>query len=262
MTNDAGVWPGLKLECANGVAWLVIDRPERRNAIDRLTRRSLVDATAALEADSEVKVLVITGSGAAFCAGTDQSEPAEDAGLPPFLGPLHRIAACLEGITKPVLAAVNGPAMGGGFEIVLASDIRVASTSARFGLPEVRIGTLPASGGTQRLFSALPSAIAWKMLFTGESIDAHEAHRIGLVSDVVAPVELRPYVDEIAHAIVRNAPLSIRAAKLAGRAALDRGLNPGLELERALWGFLKGTEDRAEARMAFRDKRRPHFRGR
>jgi len=262
MTNDAGRWPGLRLERADGIVWLVIDRPARRNAIDRLTRRSLVDATVALEADSEAQVLVITGSGSAFCAGTDQTEPPEDARFPPFRGPLPRITAWLDGITKPVIAAVNGPAMGGGFEIVLASDIRVASTEARFGLPEVGMGTLPASGGTQRLFSALPSAIAWKMLFTGQSIDAREAYRVGLVSDVVAPEQLRPCVEGIARAIVENAPLSIRAAKLAGRSALDRGLNSGLELEGALWGFLKGTEDRAEARTAFRDKRRPHFRGR
>jgi E-phenylitaconyl-CoA hydratase len=253
---------GLRIERDDGVAWLIIDRPARRNAIDRETRRALVDAAAALEADREVRVVVITGAGKAFCAGTDLKEPPPDQPAHPLIDPLPRIAAPLEGLTKPVIAAVNGPAAGGGLEIVLAADIRLASTNATFSLPEVRVGSLPGSGGTQRLFEAVPSALAWKMLLTGQPIDAHEAHRVGLVSDVVAPEELRPATEAIVRAILENAPLSIRAAKLAGRAALDRGLQSGLAFERALWALLATTEDRAEGRAAFREGRPPRYRGR
>lgn len=262
MSEGAAGWPGLRLERNDGVAWLIIDRPERRNAIDRETRRALVDAAAALEADPEVRVVVITGAGKTFCAGTDLKEPPPGTPAHPFVDPLPRLTASLEGLTKPVIAAVNGPAAGGGLEIVLAADLRLASANATFSLPEVRVGSLPGSGGTQRLFTAMPSAMAWKMLLTGQPIDAHEAHRVGLVSDVVAPDELRPATDAIARAIVENAPLSVRAAKLAGRAALDRGLQSGLAFERALWALLATTEDRAEGRAAFRDGRPSRYRGR
>jgi E-phenylitaconyl-CoA hydratase len=253
---------GLRIERDGGVAWLILDRPERRNAIDRATRLALVDAATVLEADQDVLVVVITGAGQTFCAGTDLKEPPSDQPAHPLVDPLPRLASALEGLTKPIIAAVNGPAAGGGLELALAADLRIASTAATFSLPEVRVGSLPGSGGTQRLFGAIPSAVAWKMLLTGAPIDAQEAYRVGLVSDIVAPADLRLATEALARAIVENAPLSVRAAKLAGRVALERGFDAGLAFERALWALLATTEDRAEGRAAFREGRPPRYRGR
>ena len=252
---------GLKVERAAGIGWLVLDRPERRNAIDRATRQALAEATSALDADDEIRVVAITGTGSSFCAGTDLKEAPPADLAHPLVDPLPRITAPFERLTKPLIAVINGPAAGGGLEIALVADLRVASSNATFSLPEVRVGSLPGSGGTQRLFAAVPSAVAWKMLLTGLPIDAAEALRVGLVSDVVAPDSLRATAEGLARAIADAAPLSIRAAKIAGRAALD-GTPNSLDLERALWALLATTEDRAEGRTAFREGRPPRYKGR
>jgi E-phenylitaconyl-CoA hydratase len=260
VTDDLSSLAGLRVERDDAVAWLVLDRPDRNNAFDREMRQALRTATDALEADASVGVVIITGTGKAFCAGTDLKEVITDDGHP-LAEAQARLTAPIEALTKPVIAAVNGPAAGGGFELALAADLRIAATTATFGLPEVRVGSLPGSGGTQRLFGAVPSALAWKMLLTGAPIDATEAYRIGLVSEVVEAEQLRPTALALAQAIVANAPLSIRAAKLAGRAAEGRHAE-GLVLERSLWSLLKTTEDRAEGRAAFRERRPPRYRGR
>ncbi len=244
------------------MGWITINRPDRANSIDRATRSALREATDELEADTTVRVVVLTGSGRTFCAGTDLKErPAAD--LPhPIVDPTPAIATAIDRLTKPVIAAVNGPAAGGGFELALACDLRIASSTATFALPEVRVGSLAGSGGTQRLFRVIPAAVAWKILLTGRSIDAVEAHRIGLVSDVVEPTDLHATVNGIAADIAANAPLSVKAAKLAARAGLDAGLGSGLALERTLWTLLATTEDRAEGRAAFAEARPPRYRGR
>lgn len=257
-----GVEAGLRVEREDATAWIILDRPDRRNAIDRATRAALEVACTELEADPGVRVVILTGEGTAFCAGTDLREPPLDDAAPPAADRSARISAALESLTKPVIAAINGPAAGGGFELALASDLRVAATTATFALPEVRVGSLPGSGGTQRLFRAVPHPVAWRMLLTGQPIDAAEALRLGLVSDVVEPERLRPFAAELASRIASNAPLSVRAAMVAGRQAVSSGLEPGLALERALWALLATSEDRAEGRAAFREKRPPRYRGR
>jgi E-phenylitaconyl-CoA hydratase len=257
-TEAAG---GLRVERAGATAWLVLDRPARRNAVDRATRAALRAAGETLESDGEVRVVVLTGSGDAFCAGTDLKEATvQGPGSP--ADPTEPLAAFIGRFTKPVIAAVNGPAVGGGLELALACDLRIAATSATFALPEVLVGSLPGSGGTQRLFAAVAPAIAWKMLLTGAPIDADTAQRAGLVSDVVEPGELRGFVQELADRIAANAPLSLRAAKLAARAGMEGGTAPGHALERTLWQLLATTEDRAEGRAAFRERRPPHYEGR
>lgn len=253
---------GLRIEREGGVAWLILDRPERRNAIALATRVALRDAGETLEADPDVRVVVLTGAGDTFCAGTDLKEVPVAPPTHPLADPSEPIAAVIERFSKPVIAAINGPAAGGGLELALACDLRIASSNATFALPEVRVGSLPGSGGTQRLFAAVSAAVAWKMLLTGSPIDAAEAHRTGLVSDVVAPGELRPTVQTIGDRIAANAPLSVKAAKLAARAGLDQGLATGLTLERMLWALVATTEDRAEGRAAFRERRPPDYRGR
>jgi E-phenylitaconyl-CoA hydratase len=242
-----------------GVGWIRLNRPERRNAISRALREALEAALSALDADEEIRVAVLTGAGTAFCSGVDLTEGRVEPAQVDALG-ARRVSAALDGFGKPIVAAINGPAVGGGLELALAADLRIASSTATFALTEVKIGSLPGSGGTQRLIAATSAAIASKLIFTGEPIDADTALRCGLVSDVVAPDELPALTSRIAGAIAANAPLSLRAAKLALRAARPNE-SAGLTVERALWGLLAATDDRAEGRAAFREHRPPHFKG-
>ncbi|WP_353807487.1 enoyl-CoA hydratase/isomerase family protein [Agromyces sp. SYSU T00194] len=243
------------LEVDGAVATVTLNRPERRNALDAHARLALVEAFAAVDADDAVRVVVLTGAGTAFCAGTDlRGGP-----VPPELAtrPLAEpVATC----TRPVVAAVNGPAAGGGFELALAADLRLCSSAATFLLPELRIGSLPGSGGTQRVFGALPAAIAAHLLYTGLPLDAEAAGRWGLVSEVVEPEELGERARALAGRVAEAAPLSLRAAKRAARAASEHA--DGFALERALWAELAETRDRAEGRAAFRERRPPAFEGR
>lgn len=237
------------------VATVTLNRPERRNALDAEARGALVAAFAQLDADMDVRVVVLTGAGTAFCAGTDLAGgpvPAELADQP--------LVAPVAAFSRPVIAAVNGAAAGGGFEFALAADLRIASRGAKFLLPELRIGSLPGSGGTQRIFAALPSAIASRLLFTGLPLDASDALRFGLVSEVVDDDALADRARELATRIAEAAPLSLRAAKRAARAAIENV--DGLALERRLWEELSTTRDREEGRAAFRERRSPRFEGR
>ena len=239
------------------VGWVTLNRPEVRNALDLDARVELIAAFTDLDSDPSVRVAVLTGAGTAFCAGTDLSTtPDPDH---PLMRTPERLAAPVENFSKPVIAAVNGAAAGGGFELALAADLRVATPTAKFLLPEVRIGSLPGSGGTQRIFAALPSAIAWKTLLTGNPLGADEALKYGLVSDIFDQVTFKADIAALAHRVAEAAPLSLVAAKQAGRAALDS--EAGLELERSLWEKLSRTSDRAEGRAAFREKRPPRFEG-
>jgi E-phenylitaconyl-CoA hydratase len=251
--------PVVDVTHANGVGWVRLDRPEKRNAISLQMREELALAFQQLESDPAIRVVVLTGNGSAFCAGVDLTE----AQVAPTEGGVlatKPVSHALDTFEKPVLAAVNGPAVGGGLELALAADLRIASSTARFGLPEAQLGSLPGSGGTQRLPQVAFPSVAAKMLFTGEPIDADEALRCGLVSDMTAPENLVPLAEEIANRIAANAPLSLRAAKVALRAAVQ-GAETGRALERTLWGLLSDTDDRAEGRAAFRERRPPHFTG-
>jgi enoyl-CoA hydratase/carnithine racemase len=238
-----------------GVAWLRLNRPDQRNAISLAMRAALEETLASLDEDDTIRVAVLTGVGSAFCAGVDLKESSAPG------GPLESkpVTFALERFGKPLIAAINGPAVGGGLELALAADLRIASTSASFALPEVKIGSLPGSGGTQRLARATSDAVAAKMVFTGEPIDSAEALRCGLVSDVVEPADLPALTESIAAAIAGNAPLSLRAAKIALRA--QQAGDGGLAVERALWAFLSTTDDRREGRAAFGERRPPRFEG-
>jgi enoyl-CoA hydratase/carnithine racemase len=244
---------------SEGIGWVRLNVPERRNAISRAMRTALSEAFASLDADDTIHVAVLTGAGPAFCAGVDLKEGAAAGSASSSAEP---VAAPLERFGKPLIAAVNGPAIGGGFELVLAADIRIASTAARFALPEVKLGSLPGSGGTQRLIRLVPPALASKLLFTGDPLDADTALGCGLVTDVVEPERLEQLAGEIAARIAANAPLSLRAAKSALRAALDDSMREGLALERELFETLAATHDREEGRAAFRERRPPRFEGR
>jgi enoyl-CoA hydratase/carnithine racemase len=243
-------------ERRGSVGWVRLNRPERRNAIDLATRRGLAEAFTLLESDEKVGVIVLTGTGAMFCAGVDLHEQAPQRGLLDLGEP---VSAPIERCPLPVVAAMNGPAVGGGFELALAADMRVATKSAWFALTELRIGSLPGSGGTQRLFDSLPPAVAWKMLLTGSRLSAEDAERFGLISDVYGEDTFDTDVADLVAKLAEAAPLSIRAAKMARNSAGSG--NSGLAMERLLWKILATTEDRAEGRAAFREKRPPQFKG-
>ena len=250
---------GVRVEISGAVGWVTLDRPEQRNALDLDARLALADVFRALDANPAIRVAVLTGAGTAFCAGTDLLGP-QDLQHPLVVNP-QRLTQPLDGFTKPVIAAVNGAAAGGGFELALAADLRVAGPFAKFLLPEVSIGSLPGSGGTQRIFSAIPSAVAAEMLFAGRVLPADDALRYGLVSEVTSSEDFVERVGALAARVAFQAPLSLVAAKKAARAALN-GDGSGLELERSLWAQLATTKDREEGRAAFREKRTARFEGR
>ncbi len=243
------------VERSGAIAVVTFNRPEKRNALDVAARAMLASVFAELEAAAEVRCVVLTGAGTAFCAGTDLS-----GGAPPATLVSAPLVAPVADFTRPVIAAVNGPAVGGGFEFALASDLRIASDSATFALPELRIGSLPGSGGTQRIFRALPAAVAATVLYAGRALSAADAERYGLVSEVHPVDRLLDAAVALAEQIATAAPLSLVAAKRAARVALES--TGGLELERTLWAELAATEDRQEGRAAFREKRPPNFTGR
>ncbi len=237
------------------MALVTLNRPDKRNAINEEMRAELTAAFAAFEVDPSVRAVVLTGAGTAFCAGGDLSAtPAPDPQRPRIVEPLDKFE-------KPVIAAINGVAYGGGLELALACDLRIAAHGARFALPEVRIGSLPGSGGTQRLPAVAGPSLAAQMILTGEPIDAARALAAGLVSELCAPEALLDIAMAHARAIARNAPLSLIAAKRALRVAAGTHRAENLDFERALFNELALTEDRNEGRLAFREKRRPMFKG-
>lgn len=260
MSGAAQDQPVLLTESAGGVAWLTLNRPAKRNALNLALRAALDRALADLAADDGVRVVVLTGAGSAFCAGADLSDAPAPTGHP-MAAPGRPVAQSLAAFAKPLIAAVNGPAFGGGLELALACDMRIATSAATFALPEVRIGSLPGSGGTQRLMRAIGPAVAARMLFSGEPLSATEALRTGLISDLVEPGELVALAGQLGRRIAANAPLSLLAAKRCLTAAGEAPLSAGLELERTLWTLLATTEDRREGRDAFREHRAPRFTG-
>jgi len=252
--------PVLLTERADGLGWLTLNRPAKRNALNLALRGALDAALAEYASDDDVRVVVLTGAGKAFCAGADLSD-APTATRHPMAQPGRPVAQSLAAFAKPVIAAVNGPAFGGGLELALACDLRIAARGASFALPEVRIGSLPGSGGTQRLVHAVGPAVAARMVLSGEPLSAEEALRTGLVSDLTEPGELVELTSALARKIGGNAPLSLLAAKRCLTAAGEAHLAAGLELERTLWTLLATTEDRREGRAAFREHRVPRFTG-
>ena len=259
--------------CTNQVTTLTIDRPARRNALAPATMVELRDALIRFDTDTDARVAVLTGSGdIAFCAGADIHEtlPAEQSFIQGFFDrtadsshPLYirNIAFTKLALSKPIIAAVNGIAVGGGMELALNCDLCIASSTARFGLTEVRIGSIPAVAGIQRLMRSLPRAVAMYLLLTGDIVDAEYALRWGLVSEVVEPSRLMTRAYEIANTIAVNAPLAVKAAKLLADKSAELPLGEAARLEELLWGHLYGSKDRIEGRKAFAEKRPPVFRG-
>lgn len=272
-TNDETAGPGaagdelgfehLRLEARDGVAFVTLDRPDALNALNGETLLELGMAFDLVEADAEVRALVIHGAGRGFCAGADLAGFADLDDV--FAGREASLAGqdvmnSLAALPIPTVAALHGFAVGGGLELALACDLRVAAPGTRLGLPETTRGLIPGYGGTQRLPRLIGEARALDMILTGRLVDAEEALGFGLVArladDPVAAAE------ELARGMLRSAPVALGLAKEAVVRGLDGTLPQGLEVEADLFGLVATTEDRAEGVRSFLEKRDPDFQGR
>ncbi|MBD3161009.1 MAG: hypothetical protein GF346_02505 [Candidatus Eisenbacteria bacterium] len=257
--------PNLILQIEEPLARLTVNRPAVLNALNRETLAELREAFASLDANEAVRAVVLTGAGEkAFIAGADIKELA---GLPPleakeFAEAGQGVCDAIAGMNKPVIAAVNGFALGGGCEVALACHLRFGSTKARLGQPEVNLGVIPGWGGTQRLPRLVGRGAALSILLTGDPVDATEALRIGLLDRVVEPEALLSTCEETAKRIAARGPLAVRLLLAATRRGVDVPLPAGLAIEADAFGLAASTDDWREGTTAFLEKRKPEFRGR
>jgi enoyl-CoA hydratase len=255
----------LLVEVRDQVAFVTVNRPKKLNALNRATIGELRTCFEQLAADAEVRAVILTGAGEkAFVAGADIEELAAQS---PVEGKEYARTGqatlnLIENLGKPVIAAVNGYALGGGCELAMACTLRIASENAKLGQPEVKLGLIPGYGGTQRLPRLVGAGRALQMLLTGEQVSAQEALRIGLVNEVVAAADLLPRAEAVARAILANAPLAVRYATEAVNRGLNMTLPEGLFLEATLFGMSCATEDMKEGTRAFLEKRAARFGGR
>ena len=252
----------IDLDRSGGVATLTLNRPEALNAFNTEQLHLLRDALAEVAADPDIRVLVLTGAGErAFAAGADIREMAAlspEGGL--AFGRLgHAVTRAVEALPQPVVAAVNGFALGGGCELAIACDIRIASENAVFAQPEVSLGIPPGWGGSQRLPRLVGPGMAAEMILAGRRVAAAEALRIGLVNRVVPLPDLMPAAAELASTIAANGPVAVRAAKRLMALAFDGDPVVGLETECAVFGSVFGTPEQREGMGAFVEKRKPSF---
>lgn len=241
---------------------LTLNRPDVLNALNRELMQELVAELERMDRDDAVKVLVITGNDKAFAAGADIREMVDESAVSLLLKRQFDVWDRIGGIAKPIIAAVSGYVLGGGCELMMNCDLVVASDTARFGQPEIRIGVMPGAGGTQRLTRAVGQRKAMELLLTGDTMLAEEALRCGLINKV-APVEL--YLEEalkLARRIANQPPLAVSLIKQAVRKAQDLSLAEGLDFERQCFHLLFASEDQKEGMLAFQEKRSPQFKGR
>jgi enoyl-CoA hydratase len=246
------------------LAVVTIDRPKVLNALNHLSMTELELVFTDIRENAEIRAVLITGGGEkAFVAGADITELASVSALEgeQLARRGQRIFNLIENCGKPVIACINGFALGGGCELALACTLRIASSTARLGQPEVKLGIIPGYGGTQRLPRLIGKGGALKLILTGEIIGAEEALRLGLVDEVVAPDQLLPRAEQIALAIAGMAPLAIRDSIRAVNSGYDLPLASGLELEASLFGLACSTSDKAEGARAFLEKRAPQWSG-
>ncbi len=255
-------YENLLVETSDGVATITINRPSAMYALNAATLDELLEALGELDADDGVRAVIITGAGdRAFVAGADIKEMRDKTPLEALdfaeLG--HQVCEAIESLGKPVIAAVNGFAFGGGCELAAACDFIVASENARFGQPEVKLGILPGWGGTQRLARLVGPAWAKRLIFSGEPVDAATALRIGLATELAPPGSVVEAAMTVARQIRDRAPVAVRLAKQAIAAGVDGA--SGLAFERQAFGVCFSTDDRREGIGAFLEKRAPAFTG-
>lgn len=251
-------------EKSEGIATITINRPHALNALNTETMREISARLEDARKDGNIKVIVITGAGEkAFSAGADLEVMKEvNAVRGVDLSRLgQKLTTEIEELGKPVIAAINGYALGGGLELSMACDIRIASENAKLGQPEVNVGLIPGWGGTQRLPRFVGKAIAKEMIFTGKMIDAKTAERMGLVNKVVPADQLMPAVKELAKELMSKPPIALKLAKELINNSTETDLRIGLIHEAESFGILASTEDFKEGINAFLEKRKPHFKG-
>jgi enoyl-CoA hydratase len=260
MTDESVV----KYETRGRVAIVTIDRPEKRNALDGQVRCAFLGAMDRVRRDENVRSVVVTGAGEkAFVAGADIGEFEGRSPVDQWRAmKAPTIFDAVERLPKPVIAAVNGYCLGGGMELALACDVRIASSSAKFGQPEVNLGIIPGGGGTQRLPRIVGLGAALRLILSGEIIAADEALRLRLVEELTEPAKLLDRATELAELMASKSPVALAAAKEATRAALSLPLDDGLKLETALFQLCFSSADKVEGVRAFLEKRAAEFTGR
>jgi enoyl-CoA hydratase/3-hydroxyacyl-CoA dehydrogenase len=253
----------VKLEVKGGIATITMNRPEAMNALNEKVLRELKQAVAQVRDDPAVRVVIITGEGPAFVAGADIRAMLTRnlIEIREFTSFGHGVLKDIERLEKPVIAAINGFALGGGLELALACDIRLASTEARMGFPEVGLGIFPGFGGTQRTTRLVGKGRACELIFTGDQISAEEAASVGLVNRVVPPQQLMAEARRLAQRIARQGPVAVGRAKAAINQAMQTGLDDGLAFELEAVTLTFGTEDQKEGMTAFLERRKPEFKG-
>ena len=264
MSSDSAL-----LEIIDRVAVITLNRPAQRNAINQEMGRTLMEYLQRARVDGDIRAAVLTGAGGTFSAGADLKERASGGGARSLD---NAPAAVIEADTgarwstmrfeKPLIAAIDGYCLAGGMELALVCDIRVCSTGAQFGLPEITRGFFPGGGGPQRLARSIPQSIAMELILTGDRIDAETALRAGIVSRMVPAEALMPTAMQIATRIAGHAPLAVRAAKEVAQAAMDQTFDQAMRLGGALRWVVGQTDDAKEGPRAFVEKRDPHYRGR
>jgi enoyl-CoA hydratase len=262
---DTSAFESLLYEKRGPIAYVTLNRPKVLNALNTPTWTELKAAFEDVRDDPAVRGAILTGAGdKAFIAGADIGElatlTAAEAEQSSRFG--QGVLDLIENLGKPVIAAVNGFALGGGCETAMACTIRIAADTARFGQPEVKLGLPPGGGGTQRLPRLVGKGRALQLILTGDVIDAQEAWRIGLVNQVVPAAELVAHAEALLQKILANAPIAVRSSLQAVNRGLEGGQGEGLALEAAVFGVCAATEDKREGTSAFLNKRPPHFQGR
>ena len=244
-------------EKKDGIGYVTMNRPKALNALNTDVLTELDDVFRAIDKDEEVKIAIITGAGRAFVAGADIAQMSELNGTEGRDMTIQgqQVMELIESINKPVIAAVNGFALGGGNELSMACDIRIASEAAKFGQPEVNLGIIPGYGGTQRLPRLVGRGMAKKLIYSAEIIDAEEAYRIGLVDEIVPADQLMDTAAKLAETIASKAPIAVKLAKAAINNGMNTDLKTGVQFEAEAYASTFVSEDRVEGMKAFLEKR-------
>jgi len=250
------------MECVEEhIAIVKIDRPEAKNALNTEVRKRLAQIFSELALNDDIRVVILTGGESVFAAGADLKELSSAQTAEMYLRHTERYWQAIAHYPKPVIAAVNGYALGGGCELAMHADIIIAGESAQFGQPEVKVGVMPGAGGTQRLFRAVGKFHAMRMILTGCLVSAQEAYQIGLASQVVPDSETINTAIKMAKTIARLPPIALEQIKEVALMSEDVPLNAGLSLERKSFQLLFDTQDQKEGMQAFIEKRHPHYQG-
>ncbi|HJN59460.1 MAG TPA: enoyl-CoA hydratase/isomerase family protein [Alphaproteobacteria bacterium] len=256
--------PAVLSDVEGAIGVITINRPDKLNALDLATIEAMQAALSAMEANPAVRVIIFTGAGKAFIAGGDIADLNSRRGLAhynEFAGPIHGLFRNIEICDKPTIGAVNGWALGGGCELMLALDIRIVSEKARIGVPEITLGLFPGAGGTQRLIRQIPLCRAKELMFAGDHISAEEAVALGLANRAVAPDELMPACKALAEKIAVKSPLALRLLKRTMANGADMALPSALAHEQAMISLALDSEDAHEGCSAFLEKRDANFTG-